>query len=332
MDKFISVVIPNYNGSKTIGKCLEAVMSSKYDRYEVIVVDDGSSDNSVEIINRFPCRLIKLDKHAGAAKARNAGAWESAGEIIFFIDADCIVSENTLSLVHKAIKGRKDTVIGGSYTPLPYDSNFFSIFQSIYINYSELKLEEPDYIATHSMAIEKRIFEESSGFPELFLPIIEDVEFSHRLRRSGYKLLMGPDILVRHIFNFTFWKSLRNAFRKSRYWVMYSLRNRDIFKDSGTASQELKVNVMSNFLIMLFLLLYFSLTNRIFLLLPLIISGFNLYINRNLLRAFYLAKGLFFTVPALLYYTLIYPLAVGAGSFIGMIQYFRNSSQVKTKG
>lgn len=332
MDKFISVVIPNYNGSKTIGQCLEAVMASEYDRYEVIVADDGSSDNSVEIISRFPCRLIKFDKQAGAAKARNAGARESAGEIIFFIDADCIVSENTLSLVHKAVKDRKNTVIGGSYTPLPYDSNFFSIFQSIYINYSELKRKEPDYIATHAMAIEKRIFEESSGFPELFLPIIEDVEFSHRLRRSGYRLLMDPAILVRHIFNFTFWKSLRNAFRKSRYWIIYSLGNRDIFKDSGTASQELKVNVMSNFLIMLFLLLYFSLTNRIFLLLPLIILGFNLYINRNLLRAFYLAKGPFFTVPASLYYALIYPLAVGAGSFTGMIQYFRNSSQVKTKG
>ncbi len=332
MDKFISVVIPNYNGSKTIGQCLEAVMASKYDRYEVIVADDGSSDNSVEIISRFPCRLIKFDKQAGAAKARNAGARESAGEIIFFIDADCIVSENTLSLVHKAIKDKKDTVIGGSYTPLPYDSNFFSIFQSIYINYSELKRKEPDYIATHAMAIEKRIFEESSGFPELFLPIIEDVEFSHRLRRSGYRLLMDPAILVRHIFNFTFWKSLRNAFKKSRYWIIYSLGNRDIFKDSGTASLGLKVNVMSNFLIMLFLLLYFSLTDRIFLLGPLMILGFNIYINRDLLRAFYRVKGFFFTVAASLYYMLIYPIAVGAGSFTGMIQYFKNSGQAKNQG
>lgn len=332
MNKFISVVIPNYNGSRTIGKCLEALMSSKYDRYEVIVVDDGSSDNSVDIISSFPCRLIKFDRHAGAAKARNAGARESAGEVLFFIDADCIVSDDTLLLVHRAIKDLKDTVVGGSYTPLSYDNNFFSVFQSIYINYSEYKRKEPDYIATHSMAIEKRIFEESSGFPELFLPIIEDVEFSHRLRRAGYRLLMAPDILVRHIFNFTFWKSLKNAFRKSRYWIMYSLGNRDIFNDSGTASQELKVNVLSNFFIMISLLIYFCLADRVFLLLPLLISGFNIYMNRNLLRAFYTAKGLFFAVSASLYYMLIYPLAVGAGSFIGMLQYFRNSSQAKNRG
>ena len=327
MDKFISVVIPNYNGSKTIGQCLDAVLSSKYECFEVIVVDDASSDGSVDIISKFPCRLIRLEKHAGASKARNTGAEESSGEIIFFIDADCIVSEDTLSLVHKAITAQKDTVIGGSYTPLPYDSNFFSVFQSVFINYFELKRKEPDYIATHSMAIEKTIFKINSGFPEKFLPIMEDVEFSHRLRRSGYKLLMAPEILVRHIFNFTLRKSLRNAFRKSRYWVMYSLGNRDIFKDSGTASQELKINVLSYSLIMLFLLFYSSLASRIFLVLPLITACFNLYINKNLLRAFYRAKGAFFVIPASLYYTIIYPLAVGAGSFIGMIQYYRNSGQ-----
>ena len=326
MDKFISVVIPNYNAASTIGKCLEAVLSSKYDPFEVIVVDDGSSDNSIEIINTFHCRLIQLE-HSGASRARNTGARQSAGDIIFFIDADCIVAENTLSLVHEAMRDQQAHVIGGSYTPLPYDSNFFSIFQSVFINYSELKRKVPDYIATHSMAIEKNIFEKSGGFPEQFLPIIEDVELSHRLRRAGYRLQMAPEVLVRHIFNFTFWKSLRNAFRKSHYWIIYSLGNKDVFKDSGTASQELKVNVLSYFLSLIFLLLYFSTAGRIFLLLPLITVCFNLYVNRNLLRAFYRAKGISFTIPASLYYTTLYPLAVGAGSFTGMMQYFRNSGQ-----
>jgi len=331
MNKFISVVIPNYNGGKTIGKCLSAVLSSKYDRFEVIVVDDCSSDSSVDIISKFPCRLIKLEKQAGASRARNAGAKKSSGKIIFFIDSDCIVSGNTLSLVHKAITAQKDTVIGGSYTPLPYDSNFFSIFQSVFINYFELKLKEPDYIATHSMAIEKSIFEKNGGFPEKFLPIIEDVEFSHRLRRAGYKLLMAPDILVRHIFNFTLRKSLRNAFRKSRYWVIYSLGNKDVFKDSGTASQELKINVLSYSLIMLSLLLYSSFNNRIFLILPLITACLNLYINKNLLRAFYRAKGAFFAILASLYYTIIYPMAVGAGSLTGMLQYYIDSAGTKSE-
>ncbi len=332
MNTFISVVIPNHNGGRTIGKCLAAVLASQYDRFEVIVVDDASTDNSIGLISAFPCRLIRLGRQAGASGARNTGARGSAGEVIFFIDADCLVAENTLSLVHKAMSGRKDIVTGGSYTPLPYDNNFFSIFQSIFIHYSELKQKEPDYIASHSMAIEKRVFEKSGGFPEQFLPIIEDVEFSHRLRRTGYTLRMDPDILVRHIFGYTFRKSLGNAFRKSHYWVMYSLENRDLLRDSGTASRELKVNVLSYFMIMPFLLLYFSLSIGTLLLLPLMLFLFNLYINRNLLRTFYHAKGIFFAIPAALYYLMIYPLAVGAGSFTGMIHYYGALAKARNSG
>lgn len=331
VNTFISVVIPNYNGSNTIGKCLEAVLSSNYDAFEVVVVDDASTDDSVAVISTFPCRLIRFDRHAGTSKARNAGARESTGEIIFFIDADCIVEKDTLSRIQKAFFGQEGVVIGGSYTPVSYDSNFFSLFQSVFINYSELKRKEPDYVATHSMAIEKRIFEKSGGFPERFLPIIEDVEFSHRLRRSGYKLLMEPDILVRHIFNFTFWKSLRNAFRKSRYWTMYSLGQKDVLTDSGTASIELKVNVLSHFLIMLSFLLYAFLPSGFFILLPLLVSSFNIYLNKNLIGAFHRAKGNFFAMTASLYYFLIYPLAVGAGSLTGMVQYYNSPRQEKNR-
>ena len=91
MVKPISVIIPNRNGGAFIGKCLEAVFSTRYGRYEVIVVDDCSEDDSVEIIGKFPCRLIRLEKHSGASKARNTGAFHSTGQILFFTDADCLV-------------------------------------------------------------------------------------------------------------------------------------------------------------------------------------------------------------------------------------------------
>lgn len=81
MNKLISVIIPNYNGSSTIGKCLKSAFSSKYDNFEVLAVDDCSTDNSAEIIKSFPCRLIALDKNSGASKARNTGAYNSSGEI-----------------------------------------------------------------------------------------------------------------------------------------------------------------------------------------------------------------------------------------------------------
>ena len=93
----VSIIIPNFNGSKTIKECLRAIFTSNYLNIEVIVVDDKSEDNSVEIIKQFPCRLVKLKKHSGAAVARNTGVNISHGNLLFFTDADCILEKNSVS-------------------------------------------------------------------------------------------------------------------------------------------------------------------------------------------------------------------------------------------
>jgi glycosyltransferase involved in cell wall biosynthesis len=328
MEKRISIIIPNYNGAATIGRSLEAAFSSTYPDFEVVAVDDCSTDGSIEIIKRFPCTLVDLDAHSGASRARNAGARHASGNILFFIDADCILQNDTLSLAARALADGENKVIGGTYTAVAYDDTFFSTFQSIFIHYSETKKREPDYIATHAMVIDRSLFDQSGGFSEDFLPILEDVEFSHRLRRSGYSLVMYPDILVQHIFNFTFAKSLKNAFRKSMFWTEYSLANRDVFTDSGTASRELKLNVASSFACGI-LLVISLIASQLMLLafLPFIIV-LNLFLNRGLIRAFYQTKGPSFGIRATLYYIAVYPLAVGAGALAGMWRYLRSGGKV----
>ena len=327
MNKRISVIIPNYNGSSTIGRCLEAAFSSEYDNFEVIVTDDCSTDNSAEIIKKFPCKFIFLDKHSGASRARNTGTKNSGGEILFFIDADCLLQKNTLASVNKAFLISENAIIGGTYTAIPYDKDFFSTFQSIFINYSETKKEPPDYIPTHAMVIARDIFMKSGGFKENFLPILEDVEFSHRLRKMGYKLTMNSEILVRHIFDFTLIKSMKNAFRKSLYWTIYSLKNKDLLADSGTASYELKINVATLFLNALLSMLFFYFKNTAFLISIFLICAVNLSVSKGLIKAFYKAKGLSFVIATTLYYTLIYPLPVGAGAFSGILKYIRDNKR-----
>jgi len=318
----LSVIVPNYNGSETIGKCLDALYSSDYGDFEVIVVDDCSDDGSADIISLRPCRLVMLDARSGAARARNRGAAESSGDILFFIDADCIVRPDTVSAAVAACRGHEGTVFGGTYTRTAHDDTFFSTFQSIFINYFETKRSEPDYIASHAMVINRKMFLESGGFPHDFLPIIEDVEFSHRIRRSGAKLAMAPDLLVSHIFNFTLLKSLKNAFRKSRYWTAYSMQNRDLLSDSGTASAELKINVVSYSLTLLMMLLSVAFHSVLFLLPATGIFLFNLGFNRNFLKAFFETKGPVSGTLSTLYYTLLYPAAIAAGSLTGMVEHY----------
>jgi glycosyltransferase involved in cell wall biosynthesis len=325
VEKFISVIIPNYNGSATIGKCLEAVFASVYVNFEVIVVDDGSRDNSVALIKQFPCRLMELKTNGGAAKARNAGALHSRGEVFFFIDADCLLSIDTLSLANRAItEAGPDTVIGGTYTPIPYDKDFFSAFQSVFIHYSEIKnTGSPDYIATHAMVISAETFTKSGGFNEDFLPILEDVEFSHRLNRGGCRLVMDPGITVRHIFNFTLKRSILNAYRKARYWTIYSITNDDILTDSGTASRELKINGIAYCVCLLCSLLFVLTGVAAWLFLLAVFVGLNIFVSRGLLAEFYRTKGFQFALPAALYYLLLYPAPVWAGTVAGLTAYVR---------
>ena len=318
------MIVPNRNGAKTIGLCLEALFRSVHDNFEVIVVDDCSSDDSVTVIRAFPCRLTALSRHCGAAAARNVGARQSRGNLLLFIDADCLVREDTLQLAEElAAAWGKETVIGGTYTCRPHDHDFFSLFQSLFIHFFEGKKGHScDYIAGHAMLIASETFRHSGGYPADFLPLVEDVEFSHRLRARGYRLVMERELQVRHIFNFRGIRdSLHNAFRKSKYWVVYSLVHRDLLADSGTASHELKGTAILWFVLLITAGLNVYSPGLFFLLLFLGTGVGDILLNRKLFAFFCRCEGGFFATRAAGYYLLLYPPAVAAGAAAGALEF-----------
>ena len=317
----ITVVIPNRNGSTTLGSCLDAALASDHGNFEVVVVDDCSTDSSVEVIRRFPCRLVELPRHAGASAARNAGARQARGRILFFTDADCLLNRDTLRVARQALEaaGAK-AVVGGTYTREPPEKSFFGTFQAVFINYFETKNRgNRDYVATHAMAIPRHSFLQEKGFPEDFLPILEDVEFSHRLKKSGWTLRIDPAVTVRHIFNYSLFGSLKNAWRKSRYWTVYSLRNGDILADSGTASRELKINVVLSFLC-LGGIAFHVLGGALPAFALLALCACNLFFSRGLLKAFFRTGGTRFGLAAGAYYFSLYAVAVGMGALTGLLE------------
>lgn len=325
MTPMISVIIPNYNGAATLDACLQAATTLQDEVVEIIVVDDGSKDNSVDIIRHYPCQLIQLATNHGASHARNIGTKHSRGEILFFTDADCLIDEDVLARVRRGLSvGDTKLVLGGTYTPLPYDARFCSRFQSVFIHYSETRhMTEPDYVATHALAIRAETFHTSGGFSETMGPILEDVEFSHRLRRSGVTLKMEPGFQVQHIFNYSLLDSWRNAIRKSRYWIQYSLNNRDLFTDSGTASLELKFNV-SAFYLSLVLLLVPLAGHTSTLPAVVLLASINLFLSRGLLKAFYVTNGPVSGIGSILYYLAVYPIPIGIGSLAGLAGFMRS--------
>ena len=322
----ITIVIPVRNGARTLAACLEAACAAALPNNEVVVVDDGSTDETATIAARHPCRLVRLGNSRGASAARNAGAAAAHGDTLFFTDADCILGPGTLPRAAAALEAvGPRAVVGGTYETRPFDPGFFPAFQAVFVNYHEtLRPDDPDYIATHAMAIRTGEFLASGGFDEHFLPILEDVEFCHRLRRAGCRLRMDPLLLVRHSFGFGFSGSLRNAARKVRYWARYSLRNRDLLADSGTASRGLKAaGALAG-------LCWVSLAAAAILRLPALLLPVPLLVlaavaaNSGLVRAFNAAGGPLFAVAAAGYLVLIYPAAIAVGAAKGRLDIARD--------
>jgi GT2 family glycosyltransferase len=316
---FLSIIIPVHNSSATIGTCLKALFQSTYTDFEAIVVDDRSTDGSADIIRQHPCTLVTITGVGGASVARNRGAAAARGDVLFFIDSDCVVLADTLEKAADAFHRSPDAVTGGTYTPKPYDQGLFSLFQSVFINYSESKRTTPDYVATHAMVINRSIFVESGGFNEDFMPILEDVEFSHRLRRRGVRLLMAPEVMVRHIFHFTMGKSFRNAFKKTRYWIRYSMENKDLGTDSGTASVELKANGMA-WLASALLIIAAIVTGSLWPMTAVaLIQAANLMVNIKFLGALRRAGTPLLALGAIMYYLFFYSAPIWAGTAVALL-------------
>ncbi len=321
----ISVVIPVRNGARALDACLHAACAAALPDHEVVVVDDGSIDESASIAARHPCRLVRLEPGRGAGAARNAGAAASDGDTLFFTDADCVIGPPALARAATVLDAAGPrAVVGGTYETQPSDAGFFPSFQAVFVNYHETRRpDDPDYVATHAMVIRAADFRASGGFDEHFLPILEDVEFCHRVRRAGYRLRMDPLLLVRHHFGFGLFGSLRNAARKARYWVRYSLRNHDLFADSGTASLGLKAAGALAGLCWAGVAAAAILHHPAPLLpLPLLVLV-AIAANRGLVRAFHAAGGAWFATAAAGYLVLIYPGAIAVGAAQGLLDFIR---------
>lgn len=109
-----SIIIPAFNSGRHLADTLESVLSMRNTDWECIVIDDGSKDNTIEIVRQFPVKLI-TQKNAGACAARNRGFQESKGDYIQFLDADDLLSPNKIEEQLKQLNGREDIISNGRW-------------------------------------------------------------------------------------------------------------------------------------------------------------------------------------------------------------------------
>jgi glycosyltransferase involved in cell wall biosynthesis len=119
-DPTVSIVVPVLDGASTVGACLTSILRADYpaDRREVIVVDNGSSDDTLRVVRKFPVRLAH-EARRGPAAARNRGITLATGEIVAFTDADCVVSVQWLRELVRGFESGASTGVAGEILPFP---------------------------------------------------------------------------------------------------------------------------------------------------------------------------------------------------------------------
>jgi len=221
----VSVIVPAYNAARTLPRCIVALMEQTIGRaaYEMIVVDDGSTDDTAAQADRPGVRLIR-QTHAGPAAARNAGIREARGDLLMFTDADCEPAPDWIEAMWQPFSD--PTVMGCKGVYRTRQRGLLPRF--VQVEYEEKYRSMAgahciDFIDTYSAAYRKEVFVQEGLFAEDILAA-EDAEFSFRLAQRGYRLVFNPQAVVYHTHAESLMHYLRRKFRFGRWRARVYLR------------------------------------------------------------------------------------------------------------
>lgn len=195
------MVIPSYQSARTIRRCLTGVLAQELDgRFEVIVADSGDDGASEIVCREFPgVRVLKAEARMGAAPARNWGAREAHGEVLAFIDSDCVPGSGWLARLSAAIESGACDGIGGAVLPVSGSNavawaGYFTEFREFLPTRSA---GAATYLTPNNVAYRRAIYLRAGGFPDGYFPL-EDQMFYERLRAAGARVAFDPSIVVLH--------------------------------------------------------------------------------------------------------------------------------------
>lgn len=213
----ISVVVPAYNAATVIADCLVALQQQTINRhtYEIIVVDDGSADDTAVRAQLPGVQVIRSPQNRGAAAARNQGIRAAQGEIICFTDADCAPQPNWIEEVTRPLRENEGvTAVKGVY--ISHQPQLVARF--VQLEYEDkyegmAGLPQIDFVDTYACAYRRQPLLDCGGFDETIF-YVEDQELSFRLAAQGHVMVFQPTAVVAHHHS----ASLRQYARK-KFWI-----------------------------------------------------------------------------------------------------------------
>lgn len=211
----VSILIPVYNGENVITACLDSVLSSDFRDYEIIILDDNSTDSSVDRAKKYltgNVSLLKNDRNLGFVRNVNRGLREAKGDIVVLLNMDTVVESKWLGELVKpfyngenvGIAGSKIYYIGGA--TIQHAGAFLDeIARSYHIGRGEVDngqydyRKEVEYVCGASIAFRKDALAKIGGFDTGYSPAYyEEIDFAFRLRKRGYKVIYIPESRLEH--------------------------------------------------------------------------------------------------------------------------------------
>lgn len=234
----ISIVIPTYNASGFIPNLMDSIFKQAVEDMEVIIVDDCSTDNTVELAGKYPARVIVMEQNGGPAKARNRGVAEAKGEIIFFLDSDVLVLDGTVREVKEYFENEHaaNCVIGVCATE-PLNKGFVPKYMAMfeYIHLLDARGVNLSVFAPRCGAIKKELFQRAGGYDESYKGAdVEDFELARRINKLD-RIALNPKMLVRHQFVNNLEEALKNYFKRAVMWIHLFMKDRKFDNAGPTA-------------------------------------------------------------------------------------------------
>lgn len=201
----VSVLVPAYNAEKTIKRCIDSIICQTYYNIELIVVDDGSSDETLSILSDYSKRdnriVIKSQSNQGVASARNACLKEANGDYILYVDADDWIESNMIQRMVDLIGNADIALCGNDNSETPYNVSFVPKVQIECWDQQKQMLEFMKHKRMTGMLWNKLIrrkiangiwFDEKTGFGE-------DAQFLWQILKRSKKMIITNEILYHHV-------------------------------------------------------------------------------------------------------------------------------------
>jgi glycosyltransferase involved in cell wall biosynthesis len=216
----ISIVIPAYNAARHLQSCLEALSQNDLSHTEILVVDDGSTDETRAIARRFGVRCLEAGTRQGPAAARNSGFRGTVHPHVLFLDADIVLPPDALNRIRETLElydHRPDVagVLGQYAETLPSD-DFFTNYKNLSACYLYRITEtQSPFLHTPVFCIRRTVFDEAGGF-DASLTHGEDFRLGAQLGSRGFRFVIDRHLNVQHLKRYSFSGILREDWRRVR--------------------------------------------------------------------------------------------------------------------